>query len=276
MLKGRKLLSILLALTLVVALGALAGCGGQEEPAPEPVAEEPAEASFETLTPGVLVVGSDLDYPPFESLNGETPEGFDVDLVAAIAEEMGLEVEWKKEIFDTLIPTLKAGGKFDMVASAMTIKPDREAEIDFSEPYFDSNQALVMKTGGAYSAPADFKGKKIGVQAGTTGDQWATENLKPAGAEIVALKGTTDQFAGLTAGNVDAAITDLPVAADYVKDASRGLVIVAQLPTGEQFGFGVSKDNPALKDAINAALAKLKSDGTYEEIYTKWFGEMPK
>lgn len=276
MLKGRKLLSILLALSLVFALGALAGCGGQEEPAPEPVAEEPAEASFETLTPGVLVVGSDLDYPPFESLNGDTPEGFDVDLVAAIAEEMGLEVEWKKEIFDTLIPTLKAGGKFDMVASAMTIKPDREAEIDFSEPYFDSNQALVMKTGGTYSAPADFKGKKIGVQAGTTGDQWATENLKPAGAEIVALKGTTDQFAGLTAGNVDAAITDLPVAADYVKDASRGLVIVAQLPTGEQFGFGVSKDNPALKDAINAALEKLKSDGTYEEIYTKWFGEMPK
>lgn len=279
MLKGRKLLSILLALSLVVGMFALAGCGGgQQEPAPEAETgtEEPAAPEFTTLTPGILVVGSDLDYPPFESLNGDTPEGFDVDLVAAIAEELGLEVEWRKEIFDTLIPTLKAGGKFDMIASAMTIKAEREEEIDFSEPYFDSNQSVTMLSGGTYAAPEDFSGKKVGVQAGTTGDQWATENLKPAGAEIVTFKGTTDAVSALTAGNVTAIVIDLPVAAELAKDASRGLEVVAQVPTGEQYGFGVSKDNPGLREAINEALATLRADGIYDEIYSKWFGDIPR
>jgi polar amino acid transport system substrate-binding protein len=275
MLKNRKLLSLLLALSLVTGLVALTGCGAAEEPA-APVAEEPAAPTFTTLTEGTLVVGSDLDYPPFESLDGETPEGFDVDLVAAIAEELGLKVEWKKEIFDTLIPSLKGGGRFDMIASAMTIKAEREEEIDFSTPYFDSNQSITMKTGGTYAAPADFKGKKVGVQAGTTGDQWATENLKPAGAEIVTFKGTTDAVSALSADNVAAIVIDLPVAAELAKDETRGLVVVAQVPTGEQYGFGVSKENPELKAAIDAALDKLKADGVYDEIYTKWFGDIPR
>ncbi len=275
MLKYRKLLSTLLALSMVMGLVALAGCSQAEEPTTDPVAEETAPA-FSTITDGVIIAGSDLDYPPFESLNGETPEGFDVDLVNAIADELGVTVEFKKEIFDTLIPTLKAGGKFDMIASAMTIKAEREEEIDFTEPYFDSNQSITMKTGATYAAPEDLKGKKVGVQAGTTGDQWATENLKPAGVEIVTFKGTTDAVSALTAGNVVAIVIDLPVAADLVKDETRGLAVVAQVPTGEQYGFGVSKDNPELKAAINDALAKLRADGTYDEIYTKWFGDVPR
>ncbi len=275
MLKNRKLLSILLALSMVMGLVALSGCSKAEEPAPEPAVEDTAP-TFTTINDGQLVVGSDLDYPPFESLNGETPEGFDVDLVNAIGEELGLTVEFKKEIFDTLIPTLKAGGKFDMIASAMTIKAEREEEIDFTEPYFDSNQSITMKTGSTYAAPADLKGKKVGVQAGTTGDQWATENLKPAGAEVVTFKGTTDAVSALSAGNVAAIIIDLPVAAELVKDETRGLAVVAQVPTGEQYGFGVSKDNAELKSAINDALAKLRADGSYDEIYTKWFGDVPR
>lgn len=275
MLKGRKLLSILLALSLVFALGALAGCGS-EEPVDEPAVEEPAAPTFATITDGVLSVGSDLDYPPFESLQGETPEGFDVDLVNAIAEELGLTVEWNKEIFDTLIPTLKAGGKFDMIASAMTIKAEREEEIDFSEPYFDSNQSITMKKGSTYAAPEDLKGKKVGVQAGTTGDQWAQENLKPAGAEVVTFKDTTSALSALAADNVAAIVIDLPVAAEYAMDEARGLAVVAQVPTGEQYGFGVSKDNPELKAAINDALAKIREDGRYDEIYTKWFGDVPR
>lgn len=273
MLKGRKLLSLVLALSLVAAFAV--GCGSPE-PTVEPVEEEPAGYDFTTLTEGVLVVGSDLDYPPFESLDGDTPEGFDVDLVNAIADELGLEVEWKKEIFDTLIPTLKAGGKFDMIASAMTIKAEREEEIDFSDPYFDSNQSITMKDGSTYAAPEDLKGKKVGVQAGTTGDQWAQENLKPAGAEVVTFKGTTDAVSALQADNVVAIVIDLPVAAEYAMDESRGLEVVAQVPTGEQYGFGVSKDNPGLKAAIDDAIAKLMDDGTYDEIYTKWFGDVPR
>lgn len=276
--KARKFFALLLALMLVASLFGLAGCGGQEEPATDGGQQQSEYPDFETIEEGKLIVGSDLDYPPFESLeDGSTePEGFDIDLVNAIGEELELSVEYKKEIFDTLIPTLKAGGKFDMIASAMTIKPEREEEIDFTDPYFDSNQSITMREGGTYAKPEDLAGKKVAVQSGTTGDQWATENLKPVGAEIVALKGTTDVVQSLSAGNVDAIVIDLPVAAEIVKDESRGLVVVAQVPTGEQYGFGISKDNSGLRDAVNMALEKIRESGLYDEIYTKWFGDVPR
>jgi polar amino acid transport system substrate-binding protein len=209
-------------------------------------------------------------------MKGNVTEGFDVDLLTAVAKEMGIsKVVFLSEIFDSLIPTLKAGGKFDVIASGMTIKAERELEIDFTDPYFDSNQSIAMKTGGTYTAPADLKGKKIGVQSGTTGSSWASENLKPAGATIVQFKDTAGAFAALQAGNVDAVINDLPVTAEYVKDTSKGIAMVAQIPTGEQYGFGVSKDNPALKAALNAGLTKVRASGEYDAIYTKWFGVAP-
>lgn len=272
MLKARKTLAVLLAVALVFALGALVGCGEKKES----TSEKSESAEFTTVEEGKLIAGSDLDYPPFESVNGETPEGFDVDIVNAIGDELGLEVVFKKEIFDTLIPTLKAGGKFDITASAMTINDERLKEIDFSDAYFDSNQSITMKTGSTYAKPEDLKGKKVSVQAGTSGEDWANENLKPAGATVVPFKGTTEAISALEAGNVDAMVIDLPVAADLVKDATRGFAVVAQVPTGEQYGFGVSKDNPELKAAINDALAKIRDNGTYDEIYTKWFGDVPR
>lgn len=268
-----KVLSLVLVLALALGLAMMAGCQPKEETKTEPTEEK---VEFKTIEEGKLIVGSDLDYPPFESLKGDVPEGFDIDIVTALARELGVEAEFKKEIFDTLIPTLKAGGKFDMVASAMTIKPERQLEIDFTEPYFDSNQSIAMKKGGTYSAPADLKGKKVGVQSGTTGEAWANENLKPAGAEIVTFKGTSDAFAALQAGNVAAVVNDLPVSAELVKDETRGLEVVAQVPTGEQYGFGVSKDNPGLRAALNDALAKIKASGEYDEIYEKWFGDVPR
>ena len=128
--KSRTLLSILLAALLVLAVFGLAGCGGGTEPAPEqPAAEEPA-ATFTLVEPGMLIAGSDTSFPPFESMNGDVAEGFDVDLVAAIAKEMGLESKFQPEGFDTLIPTLAAGGKFDIIASGMTITDERKQEIE--------------------------------------------------------------------------------------------------------------------------------------------------
>jgi polar amino acid transport system substrate-binding protein len=262
-----------LALVLVAALG-LAGCGGTTTTETKP--EEKPAVDLKLVTAGQITCGSDTTFPPFESMNGANVEGFDVDLMNAIGKEMGItKVVFQTEVFDTLIPTAKAGGKFDVIASAMTIKAERELEIDFSDAYFDSNQSVAMKKGGTYKAPADFAGKKVGVQSGTTGEAWATENLKPAGAEIVPFKDTAGSFAALQAGNVAAVINDLPVTADLVKDASKGLEMVAQIPTGEQYGFGISKDNPELKAAINAALAKVRASGEYDAIYTKWFGVAP-
>jgi polar amino acid transport system substrate-binding protein len=258
-----KVVALVMVAALAIAVLGLTGCGG-------------GASTGKLVTTGQLTVGSDTSFPPFESMNGDVAEGFDVDLMNAIAKEMGIsKVVFKTEIFDTLIPTLKAGGKFDVIASGMTIKAERELEIDFSDPYFDSNQSIAMKTGGTYAAPADMSGKKVGVQSGTTGESWATENLVPAGATLVPFKDAVQAFSALQAGNVDAVVNDLPVTAEMVKDTSKGLAMIAQIPTGEQYGFGVSKDNPELKSAINAALAKVKSSGEYDTIYTKWFGVAP-
>jgi len=278
MAKYGKFVALFAVAALAVGAFALVGCSQSTPSAPAEQTSTAAPAvDLKLVTAGQLTAGSDTTFPPFESMNGNTAEGFDVDLLAAIGKEMGItKVVFLSEIFDTLIPTLKAGGRFDVIASGMTIKADREKEIDFSDAYFDSNQSIAMKTGGTYAAPADFKGKKIGVQSGTTGSSWADENLKPAGATIVQFKDTAGCFAALQAGNVTAVINDLPVTAEYVKDTTKGLVMAAQIPTGEKYGFAVSKENPALKAAINDGLSKVRASGEYDAIFKKWFGDVPK
>lgn len=285
--KASRWVAVLAALLLVLSVLAIVGCGGgTDETTTSAVTETPgatgttgatettvSTADFKLVTPGTLTVGSDTAFPPFESMNGTTAEGFDVDLITAIAKKIGLEAVIKTEVFDTVIPTLKAGGKFDVVASAMTITDERKQEIDFTDPYIDSNQSIAVKKGSTIKSEADLTGKKVGVQSGTTGEAWAKENL--TGATTVPFKTATEAFAALQAGNVDAVVNDLPVTAFLVKDPARGLEIVKEVATGEQYGFAVSKENTALLAAMNQALAGLKSDGTYDQIYSKWFGETP-
>ncbi len=277
MAKYGKFVALIMVTALAVVAFALAGCSAAAPTTPAETTSTTAPAAdLKLVTAGQLTAGSDTTFPPFESMNGSVAEGFDVDLLTAIAKEEGItKVAFLSELFDTLIPSLKAGGRFDVIASGMTIKPERALEIDFTKPYFDSNQSIAMKTGGTYSAPADLKGKKVGVQSGTTGEAWATENLKPAGAIIVPFKDTAGCFAALQAGNVVAVINDLPVTAEYVKDTTKGLAMVAQIPTGEQYGFAVSKDNPALLAALDDGLDKVRASGEYDAIYTKWFGVAP-
>jgi polar amino acid transport system substrate-binding protein len=267
--------SKLVALALVVAMLATAAVmGGCSSPAASTTTTPAATTvTVKTVTSGTLVAGSDTAFPPFESMNGNTAEGFDVDIVAAIAKQMGLKSEFKSYKFDTLIPTIVAGGKFDIIASGMTINADRKKQIDFSDPYIDSNQSIAVANASTAKSAADLVGKNIGVQSGTTGQQWATENIK--GATIVPFDDTLSAFAALQAGKVDAVVNDLPVSAAIVKDTTRGLKIIQEIATGEQYGFGVSKANPELTAAINAALKSVKASGEYDTIYKKWFGVAP-
>ena len=170
---------------------------------------------------------------------------------------------FKTEIFDTLIPTLKAGGKFDIIASSMTITDERKQEIDFSDPYIDSNQSIAVMKSSNIKTQADLAGKKIGVQSGTTGEAWAKENLTDS--TLVPFDTTTKAFSSLQAGNVAAVVNDLPVSAYIVKsDSTQAMAIIEEIPTGEQYGFAVAKTNPGLLAAVNKALADLKADGTYQ------------
>ncbi len=277
MLKGRKLLSILLALSLVVGMFALAGCGGAaEEPAAEPETETEAPAEFTTLTPGIILVGSDTAYPPFENVVDGVTVGFDVDLMKAIGERLGYEVEFKTYKFDALITGLQSGTEFDMVASAMTITEERKQQIDFSDPYINSNQSLAVAADSAVASTADLKsGDKVGVQSGTTGEIWAKENLEPKGVVVTPYDDILAAFGALGAGDIVGVINDAPISQDVVKDPARNAKVVEEIETGEQYGFAFSKESSALREAVNAALAEIKEDGTYTEIYRTWFGADP-
>jgi polar amino acid transport system substrate-binding protein len=260
----------------LAAIGLVGGCtGGGGTGGSEPTGTvAPDTSALKLVKPGQLTVGSDTTFPPMESMNGAVAEGFDVDLVTAMGKEMGVTVVFQTEAWDPLIPNLIAGGKFDMIASGMTITPERQAKVTFSTPYLDSNQSIVMRAlpKMTYTGPKDLKGMKVGVQSGTTGETWATENLKPTGSTIVPFPNTTDAFTALKAKNVDAVVNDLPVSLYIIKqDKTNSLAVMKEIPTGEQYGFAVNKENTALVAALNDALAKVKASGEYQKIYDKWF-----
>jgi polar amino acid transport system substrate-binding protein len=276
MLKARKVVALLLAVALISALGLAAGCAKKAaEPATPAPAAKPA-ADIKTLTPGKLLVGSDTAFPPFENVENGQTVGFDVDLMKAIGKKLGLEVEFKTYKFDALITGLQAGTEFDSVASAMTITDERKKAIDFSDPYINSNQSLAVGVDSKITKPEDLKsGDKVGVQSGTTGEIWAKKNLAPKGVVVTPYDDILAAFGALGAGDIVGVINDAPISQDVVKDPARKAKVVAEIPTGEQYGFAFNKDNTALRDAVNGALKEIKADGTYVEIYKKWFGAEP-
>jgi polar amino acid transport system substrate-binding protein len=260
------LLGAVAALTMVAAVG----CKKAEEPAVTPT--EPAPA-FTTIKDGVLQVGSCLDYAPFESIEGGDEVGFDVDLAEEIASRLGLTVEWVRAEFDTIFTTVAAGGQFDMVAAASTITEERQEVVDFSAPYYNSRQALAVNTTETpdITSTADIgEGHTVGVQKGTTGADWAEENLKPQGAEIKTFQAAPDAFRDLEAGGITAVVNDEPSTAEIIKDL-QGVEVVEPIDTNERYGFAFSKDNPELTEAVNGALAEIIADGTYATIFGKYF-----
>ena len=277
MAKTRKLLSLVLALALVVALFGLAGCGGNAETeTPEETTTGETPADLGTLTPGKIIVGSDTAFPPFENVeNGETV-GFDVDIMNAIGEKLGYEVEFKTFKFDALITGLQAGGEFDMVASAMTITDERKEKVDFSDPYINSNQSLAVENDSDIATVDDLKdGDKVSVQSGTTGEKWAKDNLAPKGVDVVPYDDILAGFGALAAGDVVGVINDAPISQDVVKDPARNAKVVQEIKTDEQYGFAFNKESTVLRDAVNGALQEIKDEGAYVEIYKKWFGADP-
>ena len=221
---------------------------------------------------GKLTVCSDIPYTPFE-FEGDDGKltGFDVQLVEQMAKDLGVTADFKTTPFSSIIAAVTAN-QCDMIASAMTITDERAQQIAFTKGYFDADQSLLIKTADkdTYAKLSDLAGKKIGVQSGTTGETYATDN-KPEGATIVAFESGDQIFGALTAGTIDAGLQDFPVNAyKALKDTS--LAVTETFPTNEQYGLGAAKTNTALVAALDAALAELRSNGTYDAIYTEWFG----
>jgi peptide/nickel transport system substrate-binding protein len=233
-------------------------------PEPEPTAI-PTEA-----VPAVYKIGTNAEYPPFENVDeaGEIV-GFDVDLMAAIAETAGFEFEWVNTRWDGIFVALQSG-EFDAVISAATITDERAEIVDFSDPYFNAGQMIAVRAAETgIEGPEDLAGKKAGVQLGTTGDIWLSEQTQ---AEVIRFDENTLAFQALANGDVDAAVADGPTAIDIVKaNPEMNLKVLSGVYTEEFYGIAVNKDRAELLEAINEGLAALRADGTYDAIYNQWF-----
>lgn len=262
--------SFILGMGAVAGSAVLAGCGGN---AAGSATTGTTSDSYTLVQEGKIIVASDLANPPFDFVDGTTPKGFEVDLMDAVASKMGLTCEYLSAMkFDSIIPLIKQGGKADVGVSNFTITDERKQEIDFTDPYIDSNQGVVVKADfdktTAEALNAD--GVKIACQSGTTGEAWAQENLPKA--TIVSLDDPVQAVTGVSTGIYDAASADLPVMKYLCSNSFTDCQVAIEIPTGEQYGIVVSKSNPKLTEAINSALSELKDDGTIESLEVKWFG----
>jgi polar amino acid transport system substrate-binding protein len=256
-------LSPLLVALAVCAIGVFAaGCGGGSD--------NGGGGGGEKLT-----VGSDVPYPPFEEFGKSKTEfkGFDVELMEAIAKKIGREVEFQDTSFDTIFRDL-AQGKFEAVASATTITKEREETVDFTNPYYlPSAQSIVVAKGttGLESAK-DLEGKTVGVQQGTTGEEYVEEEINTK--ELRTYPQGPDTIPALKAGTIDAVVIDRPVAERAVEEDS-DIEISGGIETEEEYGFVVKQGNEELLDELNEGLKEVLEAGEYTTIYKKWFHKAP-
>jgi len=227
-------------------------------------------------TENKIIVGTSADYPPFEYVEDGKIVGFDIELITSLLEELGYTVEVQDIGFDSLIPSL-VNDKIDVIAAAMTITPDREEQIDFSDPYYNSDQSILIQTDSdlTIDEDEDLSNLIIGAQTGTTGELWVIDNL----INITNATMTDDKLKrydtytlavlDLDNGNVNAIILDNPVAESFAKDEDRRVGYVIQ--TDEYFGFGVSEGNEELLNGLNEELEIFMESDDWAALLNKYF-----
>ncbi len=233
-----------------------------------------SDSGANLISAGKLTVCTSLPYEPFEFEEGNEIVGFDIDLMKKVAEANNLEMA----IVVTGFEGIQSGqalnsGKCDIAAAGMTITDERAKAIDFTDPYFDATQALLTKDESLDSLEA-LDGKTLGTMTGTTGEKYANENA-PKGVTLKAFENLGLQTSAVKSGQIDAIIQDNGPLLDYAKK-NPDTFVTAEFDTGEQYGFAVKKDsNAELLASANKAIADAKNDGSYDEIYTTWFGQAP-
>jgi len=263
--RNRRLAPLAVVGVAALALAACGSDGGSDAEAADGV---------QLVEDGKIITCTHLPYKPFQFTQGGEIVGFDVAIVDAIAEDLGVE----QEIIDTPFEGIQSGEdlntlKCDIAAAGMTITDVREENLDFSEPYFDATQALMVPAGSDITTLEDLSGKKLAVQLSTTGEIYAQENA-PDDVELVQFEDVALLQTAVQTGQVDAAINDNGVLLDFASE-NDDVEVSAEFDTGEQYGLGVRTGNEALLEQVNASLERIREDGTYDEIYAEWFGDAP-
>lgn len=288
--KERFIMKRLLVLVCALALTAasLTGCGTKEDGtgASTPAAGESSSAAADSsidmsgvtlMNDGVLTVGVEIGYPPFEDFadDGTTPIGFDIDIATEVARRLGLEVNFINTAWDGIFEGIDVN--YDCVCSAVTINPKRKETMLFSTPYINNYQAIVVPAGSELEINGfeDLDGLTIALQKETTSDELMSD-YKSTGTidiEIVANEKVTSCFTQLTNGEVDVVVVDSTVADGYIgANPDKYTIIYEDESEPEQFGIAMGLENTALQTAINEALAQMEEEGFIQDTYDYWFG----
>lgn len=238
----------------VAAAALMVACGGS------------GTAGIQTASKGKLIMCTNAEFPPYEFHDANEIVGIDVEICRAVAEKLGLELEIEDIAFDAIIPEI-ASGKADLGAAGMTVTEDRKQNVDFSDTYAHATQVIILKEDSAVAGPEDLSGKIIGVQQGTTGDIYVTDDFGEDAVERYA-KGM-EAVQALSQGKVDAVIIDGETAKQYLREIS-GLKLLDESYTDEDYAIAIRKGNTAMVEAVNAALKELKEEGKLDEIVAKY------
>ena len=283
----KKIVSVMLCAAMATTV--LAGCGSSNTASTDAAAEETtedveAEAAKEeaedaeaaegatdatevtTVEPGVLTMGTNATFPPYEYKDGDDVVGIDAEIAQALADKLGLQLEIVDMDFDSLVASVQSG-KIDMSLAGMTVTEERKQNVDFTDSYATGVQVIIVKEDSDIASADDLEGKLIGVQQGTTGhlycsDDFGEDNVIPYANGATAVQ-------ALLQGKVDCVVIDQEPAKAFV-EANEGLKILETAYTTEDYAAAVSKDNPALTAALNSALQELKDDGTIQGILDKY------
>jgi len=249
-------------LVSLLSLSILVGCGTKTN----------SSASGDSPAGEKVIVATDTSFPPFEYVDPKTNEytGFDIELIKAIAEAEGLDIELKPMEFKAIIPGLQTG-TLDAAVAGISITEQRKKVVNFSEPYFRAGLVIAVRPDNTtIKSKDDLKGKTIAVKLGTTSEKFARQI---EGATVKTFDNGNDVYLEVINGGADAAIEDLPVIKHYIVQNPGKLKVVSEPMTGDDYGIAVAKGKEELLKKINDGLKKVKESGKYDELYKKYFGE---
>lgn len=263
----KKILSLVLCIVMVLGICAMAGCGKKED---TPADSTPSEtAKFTTVTPGKLTMATNAYFQPYEYYEGDKIIGIDAEIAEAIAKKLGLELVISDMAFDSIITAVNQGSA-DIGLAGMTVTPKRQEEVDFSISYAKGVQSIIVKEGSKITSyddlAADGAKYKIGVQLGTTGDIYASDEF---GKRVTQFTTGNEAVNALLGGDVDCVIIDNEPAKAFVKN-NAGLKILETSYADEDYAACVKKGNAELLKAIDAAIVELTADGTIKAIVDKY------
>ena len=283
----KKIVSVMLCVAMATTV--LAGCGSSNTASTDAAAEETTEdveaeatteeaedaeaaeeatdaAEVTTVEPGVLTMGTNATFPPYEYNDGDDVVGIDAEIAQALADKLGLKVKIVDMDFDSLIASVQSG-KIDMSLAGMTVTEERKQNVDFTDSYATGVQVIIVKDDSDIASVDDLQDKLIGVQQGTTGHLYCADDFGED--HVNALPNGATAVQALLQGKVDCVVIDQEPAKAFV-EANEGLKILDTAYTTEDYAAAVSKDNPALTAALNKALQELKDDGTIQGILDKY------